>query len=42
MIYEKHSNYYSGLAALRHANLLSRNGGDYEQIAAKYAKVGGA
>lgn len=39
LAYKKHSSYYSGLAALRHANLLSRNGGDYKQIALKYAKV---
>ena len=39
LAYEKYSNYYSGLAALRHANLLNRNGEDYEQIALKYAKV---
>ena len=37
--YEKYSSYYSGLAALRHANMLNRNGKDYEQIALKYAKV---
>jgi tetratricopeptide (TPR) repeat protein len=37
--YEKHSSYYSGLAALRHANLLSRKGGNHDEIALKYAKV---
>lgn len=37
--YEKYSNYYSGLAALRHANLLSRSGKDYEKTAQLYAKV---
>ena len=37
--YEKHSSYYSGLAALRHANLLSRTGGNHDEIALKYAKV---
>ncbi|MBU8902773.1 MAG: hypothetical protein KOO69_08535 [Victivallales bacterium] len=39
LAYKKHSSYYSGLAALRHANLLSHKGGDYRQIALKYAKV---
>ncbi|MCK4983691.1 MAG: hypothetical protein KAS17_12245, partial [Victivallaceae bacterium] len=39
LAYEKHSNYYSGLAALRHANLLSRKGGNHDEIALKYAKV---
>lgn len=39
LAYQKDSSYYSGLAALRHANLLSRDGGDYKQIALKYAKV---
>lgn len=37
--YKKYSSYYSGLAALRHANLLSRNGGNRDKIALKYAKV---
>jgi tetratricopeptide (TPR) repeat protein len=37
--YEKYSNYYSGLAALRHANLLSRTSKNYNEIARKYAKV---
>ncbi len=37
--YEKYSSYYSGLAALRHANLLSRSGKNNEQIVAKYEKV---
>lgn len=37
--YEKYSSYYSGLAALRHANMLSRSGKNYDQIALKYTKV---
>jgi tetratricopeptide (TPR) repeat protein len=39
LAYEKHSSYYSGLAALRHANLLSRKGEDHDKIAEKYAQV---
>jgi len=39
LAYEKHSSYYSGLAALRHANLLSRKGENHDEIALKYAKV---
>jgi len=37
--YDKYSNYYSGLAALRHANLLSRSSKNYEKTAQLYAKV---
>lgn len=37
--YEKDSSYYSGLAALRHANLLSRKGENLDEITEKYAKV---
>ena len=37
--YEKYSNCYSGLAALRHANLLSHSSKNYDEIALKYAKV---
>ena len=39
LAYEKESSYYSGLAALRHANLLSRNNKNDGQLAVKYAKV---
>lgn len=37
--YNKHSNYYSGLAALRHANLLSRSEKNQHLAAAEYEKV---
>jgi len=37
--YENYASYYSGLAALRHANLLTLKGEDYNQITSKYKKV---
>ncbi len=37
--YKKYSNYYSGLAALRHANILSRNAKNYNETALIYAQV---
>ncbi len=37
--YDKYSSYYSGLAALRHANLLNRSGKNYQLAIAKYEKV---
>ena len=37
--YGKYSDYYSGLAALRHANLLSLDAENYEKTALLYAKV---
>lgn len=37
--YDNYSTYYSGLAALRHANLLDRTTRDYRQALSRYRKV---
>ena len=39
LAYKDYSSYYSALAALRHANLLDRMGGDDKEIVLKYTKV---